>query len=71
MQARDETIVGRLIRSRQRADPAGFPSRSLGARRLHSAKRKSSDWRLTQTPYDDSTATPTLEPKVQAQRSLP
>ena len=28
-------IVGRLIRSRQRAHPSGFPSMSLGARRVH------------------------------------
>ena len=33
-------IVGRLIRSRQRAYPSGFPSMSLGAGRLYSVKRQ-------------------------------
>jgi hypothetical protein len=36
-----DKIVGRLIRSRQRAHPSGFPSMSLGSRRLHSVKRQS------------------------------
>jgi len=33
-------IVRRLIRSRHQTHASGFPSMSLGARRLHSVKRK-------------------------------
>jgi hypothetical protein len=33
-------IVRCLIRSRQQTHASGFPSMSLGARRLHSVKRK-------------------------------
>jgi len=35
-----QIIVGRLIGSRQCAQPSGLPSMSLGARRLRSVKRQ-------------------------------